>query len=136
MTLSEIRKGLVGYWSQNYITTPTIYPNSKVPDELLKENFVALLIDFTNSEVVGNGGTGAGTEGTLTRRYGMLSVVIFCRKESGTKTIYEIADEAVELLERKRIATSIVMRASHITDIKDNKEYYTMTVEVPFKTSV
>lgn len=136
MNLSDIRSGLIAHWASNYTETPTIYPNGKLPDPLTKDPFVALLINFTSGMSVINGNDGVSNGATKTRRYGLMQVVVFCPKESGSRRIYEIADIAVELLERKRIASSITMSASNITDIKDNGEYYTVTVEVPFKTSI
>lgn len=128
MNVLEIRDELIKYWRDNFTTTPTEYPNSPIPDTLKDKPYVSFEIDFVNGQTVIQG------DGTVTRHWGNIFIIIRVPVSSGSRAAYSLADEALRLMERKRIG-SLTTRAGTIDDLSRPREQFGMLVSIPFNTS-
>lgn len=128
MNVLEIRDSIIQYWLDNYRTTPTQYENSDIPDILTEDPFVVLEIEFVKSTTVGTGTP----EGTKTRHRGFIVITINVPKDSGNRTSYVIANEALQLLERKRINQSVATYSGYLGDKEYHDSHYAVSVFVPF----
>ena len=130
----QVRNELIQYWEDNYNSSPTLYPNSPLPDALKANPFIMFELEFIKSTTVGTGTT----EGTFTRHRGLMYITVNTPYGTGNKTAYTLADETITLLERKRIAGSISTYAGYIdTSGKSyDGEHFQVVVAVPFTTTV
>lgn len=130
MNVLEIRNSLIEYWQDNFTSCPTLYENVTLPDTLKKNPFTVFEIEFLESKTVGSGTP----EGTKTRHRGLIVVSVNVPKGSGNKTSYTLANEAITLLERKRINQSVATYSGYID--KNNsgydEEHYSLVIIVPF----
>ena len=136
LTLSQIRTQIITHFSTNYTFTEIEYPPNNFNEDD-KDEWVSLHIDMGagSSVIKGNG--------TTTRHTGLIHVAINVKRiqtnpqSLGTKRVYQIADEVLAVLERKRLNNSaVVTRAGSVNteDIVDKKtgEISFAVVTIPF----
>ena len=131
LNLTDIRNQLLSYWSTNYNSTPTLYENSTLPDQLKVNPFVVFEIEFIRPRTVGNGVNGS----AVTRHRGFVAVTLYVPKGSGNKTSYSLSDTILGLLSHKRL-NGLTLDSGYVENSGYDEEYYKTTIFVPFTATV
>lgn len=116
---SEIRSNIQTHFGTLFTLTPIEYPPAPFNEDK-KDEWVGLHIDMGNSQSVMKG------EGTTTRHTGLIHITINVKLlrngndyPYANKRVYEIADEVLKVMERKRLNNSAVVTRAGYMDTED-----------------
>lgn len=120
----DVRNDFISHASSNFTLCPIAWENIEFSGDTTKP-FVEASFEIRRGKSIIKG------DGTQTRHEGVLSFFIKVPVLSGTKDMYTIYTEILNVFERKRL-THLITRAGYSYPVKSRNEYDTLVVIIPF----